>query len=53
MIVNDAGVDGAGKSVMFSAFTLRSIQTGRVYNYALGIALGVLFIFALVGLSHI
>ena len=53
VIVYDAGVDGAGKSVMFSAFTLRSIQTGRVYNYALGIALGVLFIFALVGLSHI
>ena len=53
VIVNDAGVDGTGKSVMFSAFTLRSIQTGRVYNYALGIALGVLFIFALVGLSHI
>ena len=42
-----------GKSVIFSAFTLRSIQTGRVYNYALGIVLGILFILVAVGLSHI
>ena len=53
VIVNDSGVDGTGKSVIFSAFTLRSIQTGRVYNYALGIVLGILFILVAVGLSHI
>lgn len=53
VVVNDSGVDGTGKSVVFSAFTLRSIQTGRVYNYALGIVLGILSISAAVGLSHI
>jgi len=53
VIVNDSGVDGTGKSVVFSAFTLRGIQTGRVYNYALGIVFGIVAIFALVGLNHI
>ena len=53
VVVNDAGVDGTGKSVVFSAFTLRGIQTGLVYNYALGIVLGILVIFAVVGLSHV
>lgn len=53
VIVNDSGVDGTGKSIVFSAFILRSIQTGRVYNYALGIVSGILVIFAIVGLNHI
>ncbi|MBI2855736.1 MAG: NADH-quinone oxidoreductase subunit L, partial [Chloroflexi bacterium] len=41
IVVNDTGVNGTGRSVFLSAFRLRYIETGKVYNYALGMTLGV------------
>ena len=41
IVVNDGGVNGTSLSVMLSAFRLRYLQTGRFYNYALGMVLGV------------
>ena len=40
VIINDTGIDGSGMSVIFSAVKIRVIQTGRLYNYGLGMALG-------------
>ena len=40
VIINDTGIDGSGMSVIFSAIKIRVIQTGRLYNYGLGMALG-------------
>jgi NADH-quinone oxidoreductase subunit L len=42
LIVNDAGVTGTGLSVVLSGFRLRYLETGKVYNYALGIVSGVI-----------
>ena len=44
VIINDTAIDGSGMSVIFSAFKVRVIQTGRVYNYGLGMALGGLLV---------
>ena len=40
VVVNDTMVNGAGDSVRRSGFSLRHHVTGRVYNYALGVAIG-------------
>ena len=39
-VVNDRGVNGVGESVRRSGLTLRYHVTGRMYNYALGMAVG-------------
>jgi NADH-quinone oxidoreductase subunit L len=41
-VVNDTGVNGSGEVTGYSGFLLKHIQTGRLPNYAMGIALGVL-----------
>ena len=38
--VNDIGVDGPGKTARWIGGVLRYIQTGMVYNYALGMVIG-------------
>jgi NADH-quinone oxidoreductase subunit L len=40
-VVNDTGIDGSAQFTGFSGSILKYIQTGRVPNYAMGIALGV------------
>ena len=40
IVINDVGVNGTGDSVRNSGLNLRYHITGRVYNYALGIAVG-------------
>ena len=42
VVVNDTLVNGTAWSVMLSALRLRLIQTGRMPNYGLAMALGVL-----------
>ena len=41
IVVNDTGVDGSAFSVMLSAMRLRRVQSGRMYNYGLAMAIGV------------
>ena len=41
-VVNDTAVDGSAWTVMLSAARMRLVQTGRMYNYGLAMALGVL-----------
>jgi NADH-quinone oxidoreductase subunit L len=41
-VVNDTGVDGSAQVTNYSGFLLKHFQTGRLPNYAMGIALGVL-----------
>jgi len=41
IVVNDAGVNATGRSVLLSGWKLRYLETGKVYNYALGMAVGV------------
>ncbi|MGE5597104.1 MAG: NADH-quinone oxidoreductase subunit L [Hyphomicrobiales bacterium] len=40
-VVNDTGVDGSAQVTGYTGSVLKYLQTGRVPNYALGIALGV------------
>ena len=40
IVVNDTGVNGTGRSVFLSGLRLRYLETGKVYNYALGMAVG-------------
>jgi NADH-quinone oxidoreductase subunit L len=40
-IVNDTGVDGSAQLTRYSGFVLKYLQTGRVPNYAMVIAIGV------------
>ncbi|MDZ7728816.1 MAG: NADH-quinone oxidoreductase subunit L [Dehalococcoidia bacterium] len=49
-IVNDTGVDGSAQFTGYSGFILKHLQTGKVPNYAMGIALGVL-VLAIAGLA--
>ena len=42
VVVNDTGVDGSAMTVLLSALRLRYAQTGRMYNYGLAMAAGVL-----------
>ena len=44
IVVNDTGVDGPAVSVRLSARRLRYIQSGRMYSYGLGMAIGVVFL---------
>ena len=41
IVINDTGVDGSALTVMLSALRMRYIQTGRMYNYGMAMALGV------------
>ena len=41
IVINDTGVDGSALTVMLSALRLRLVQTGRMYNYGMAMALGV------------
>ena len=41
IVVNDVGVNGTGRSVFLSGWRLRYLETGKVYNYALGMVIGV------------
>ncbi len=40
-VVNDTGVDGSAQVTGYSGFLLKHLQTGRMPNYALALALGV------------
>ncbi len=48
-VVNDTGVDGTAQATGYSGFILKYLQTGKVPNYAMGIAFGVVGL-ALAGL---
>jgi NADH-quinone oxidoreductase subunit L len=48
-VVNDTGVDGTAQLTGFSGYVLKYLQTGRVPNYAMGVALGVV-VLAVAGL---
>ena len=41
IVLNDTGVNGTGRSILLSGWRLRYLETGKVYNYALGMAVGV------------
>ena len=40
-VVNETGVDGGTQLIGFLGHRLKFLQTGRIPNYALGMALGV------------
>ena len=40
VVVNDTAVDGSAETVRSSGIQMRYIQTGRIYNYGLAMALG-------------
>ena len=40
VVVNDTAVDGSADTVRSSSIQMRYIQSGRVYNYGLAMALG-------------
>ena len=42
IVVNDTGVDGPALTVMLSALRLRLVQSGKVYNYGMAMAVGAL-----------
>ena len=42
VVVNDTAVDGSADSVKISAFRMKFIQTGRIYNYGMAMAAGVI-----------
>ncbi|MBI4234556.1 MAG: NADH-quinone oxidoreductase subunit L [Chloroflexi bacterium] len=42
VVINDRGVNGTGMSVLLSGLRLRYHVTGKLYNYALAIVLGVI-----------
>jgi NADH-quinone oxidoreductase subunit L len=45
-VVNDTGIDGSAQVTGYSGFLLKHLQTGKVPNYAMGIALGVVLLAA-------
>jgi NADH-quinone oxidoreductase subunit L len=45
-VVNDTGVDGTAAIPRVTGFVLKFHQTGKLPNYALGIAIGVLVLAA-------
>ena len=49
-VVNDTGVDGSAQLTKFGGSVLKYAQTGKVPNYAMGVALGVIGL-ALLGLA--
>ena len=42
VVVNDGGVNGTANTVRNSGFRIRYLETGLLYNYALGMVLGVM-----------
>ena len=42
VVVNDTAVDGSADSVKISAFRMKFVQTGRIYNYGMAMAAGVI-----------
>ena len=42
VVLNDALVNGTGKSVLLSSFRIKYLQTGRSYNYAMAMVIGVI-----------
>ena len=40
-VINESGVDGSAEGINFAGFRLKFTQTGRIPNYALAMALGV------------
>ncbi|MCE2464928.1 MAG: hypothetical protein J4G01_02445, partial [Dehalococcoidia bacterium] len=44
IVVNDTGVDGPAKGVRWSGSVIRYHITGRMYNYALGMVIGGIFV---------
>jgi NADH-quinone oxidoreductase subunit L len=44
IFINDTIVNGTGKSVFLSGWKLRYLETGKVYNYALGMSIGLISI---------
>ena len=48
--MNEAGVDGGAQTLNWLGYRLKFLQTGRIPNYALGMALGVL-VLSIVALS--
>ncbi|MEX0784709.1 MAG: NADH-quinone oxidoreductase subunit L [Dehalococcoidia bacterium] len=49
-VVNDTGVDGSAQVTGYGGYLLKFLQTGRVPNYAMGIAVGVVGL-AIAGLA--
>jgi NADH-quinone oxidoreductase subunit L len=43
-VVNETGVDGGTQSIGYLGYRLKFLQTGRIPNYALGMALGVVIL---------
>ena len=43
-IVNETGVDGGAQTVGYLGYRLKFLQTGRIPNYALGMAVGLVAI---------
>ena len=50
MVVNDTGIDGPGEATNAIGWALKLTQTGKLPNYALGMALGVV-VLVIVGFS--
>ena len=42
VVVNDTAVDGSADSVKSSGFRIKFMQTGRIYNYGMAMAAGVI-----------
>ncbi len=42
IVVNDGGVNGTANTIRNSGFRIRYLETGMLYNYALGMVLGVI-----------
>ena len=40
-VINETGVDGGAQGISFAGYRLKFVQTGRIPNYALAMALGV------------
>ena len=49
-VVNDTGIDGPGQVTGGVGWMLKYLQTGKLPNYALGMAVGVM-VLAIVGLT--
>ena len=49
-VVNDTGVDGSAQVTGYGGYVLKYLQTGKLPNYAMGIALGVI-VLAIAGLA--
>ena len=42
VVVNDTAVDGSADSVKISGFRMKFVQTGRIYNYGMAMAAGII-----------